>query len=51
MKVEQIKVEPFRFIELRELHISQSMNQHAAANVVMLIKDEWKEQYIGKLSS
>lgn len=50
MKVEQIKVEPFRFIELRELHISQSMNQHAAANVVMLIKDEWKEQYIGKLS-
>ena len=50
MRVEQIKIEPFEFIELRKLHIEQNINEHAKAEVVMLLKDGWEESYIDKLS-
>lgn len=50
MRAEQIKVEPFNYLELKDLQIRQEINEHAKAELSMLIKDEWKEKYIGNLS-
>lgn len=43
-------MEPFDYLELKDLQIRQEINEHAKAELSMLIKDEWKEKYIGKLS-
>lgn len=46
----RIEMNPFKFIALQKLKISQKINEHAKAEITMLIKDEWKEQYIEVLS-
>lgn len=43
MKAVQIKVEPFDYLELKDLQIRQEVNEHAKAELSMLIKDGWKE--------
>lgn len=40
MRAEQIKVEPFNYLELKDLQIRQEINEHAKAELSMLIKDE-----------
>lgn len=50
MRDYQIKIEPFEFIALQELKITQKINEHAVAKAIMRIKDEWKEKYIGTLA-
>ena len=47
MREVQIQIEPFAYIALQKLTISQSINQHGEANVSMRINDEWKEAYLG----
>ena len=49
MREVQIQIEPFAYIALQKLTISQSINQHGEAKVSMRIKDEWKEAYLGTL--
>ena len=49
MREVQIQIEPFAYIALQKLTISQSINQHGEAKVIMRIKDEWKEAYLGTL--
>lgn len=50
MRDYQIKIEPFAYIALQEMSISQTINEHAAAVATMRIKDEWKEKYMGILA-
>ena len=49
MREVQIQIEPFAYIALQKLTISQRINQHGEAKVSMRIKDEWKEAYLGTL--
>ena len=51
MREVQIQIEPFSYIALQKLRISQNINNHGRAQIVMRIKDEWKESYIGTLAS
>ena len=49
MREVQIQIEPFAYIALQKLTISQRINQHGEAKVSMRIKDECKEAYLGTL--
>lgn len=51
MREYQIRIEPFDFIALQRLRIEQKINQHAKAQVVMCIKDDRQEHYMGILSN
>lgn len=46
-----IKIEPFDYIALQGLMIDKGVNSHGMAEIVMRIKDEWKEEYMSKLAS
>lgn len=50
MREYQIRIEPFEFIALQTLRIEQEINEHAKAQVVMRIKDDRSEHYMGILS-
>lgn len=50
MRDYQIKIEPFEYIALQEFTINRMINAHATASLVMRIKDEWKEEYMGILA-
>lgn len=49
MRDYQIKLEPFTFIALKDLKIIQEVNHHAAAEIVVRIKDELQEEYLSTL--
>lgn len=49
MRDYQIKIEPFTYIALQQLKIVQGINCHATAEIIMRIKDEWKETYMNTL--
>lgn len=49
MRDYQIKLEPFTFIALKDLKIIQKVNHHAAAEIVVRIKDELQEEYLSTL--
>ncbi len=49
MREIQIQIELFAYVALQKLTISQSINQHGEARVIMRIKDEWKEAYLETL--
>ncbi len=50
MRDYQIKIEPFEYVAIQELKISQTINEHAGAEFVMRIRDGLAEQYMGLLS-
>lgn len=50
MRDYQIKIEPFEYMALQEFTINQMINEHATATLIMRIKDEWKEDYMGILA-
>ncbi|MCM1251961.1 MAG: contractile injection system protein, VgrG/Pvc8 family [Clostridium sp.] len=50
MRDYQIKIEPFAYIALQEFTINRTINEHAKATLIMRIKDEWKEEYMGILA-
>ncbi len=50
MRDYQIKIEPFEYIALQNLEIKRTINEHAKATLIMRIKDEWKEKYMGILA-
>ena len=49
MRDYEIKIEPFDYIALKELRIVREINCHAAAKIMMRIKDNLEEQYMDTL--
>ncbi len=49
MREYQILIEPFSYIAIRRLHIEKKVNDHARASIAIVIKDQWKENYIETL--
>ena len=46
MRDYQIKIEPFEYVAIQELKITQTINEHAGAEFVMRIRDGLAEQYM-----
>ena len=49
MRDYQIKIEPFEYVALQDMEIHKGINCHADAKLILRIKDDRRDAYLGRL--